>query len=256
MGLASMWPHCMGLYLQWLERHLQYHSQVNPNRLLLLIPKMLECNILATSETSYIDWSFWFQTLEWQLTKQLGSHVQSIHLLSHPESWSVLSLAHFSYFEQGVLDIYNCPMVAISNSQFSHNIPAAIFKSVPFRGHSPALSIGRLEQYTLCPGSSYCWRGRERVAGGGREDVGMGVIYAPLWQAIEQRGKSLRIQDSVPLATPTCRICMHITGIAEPCPHYVMTVSIFFLVCDGGIGPDLCLQVISTSGLRVNPDSS
>ena len=72
------------------------------------------------------------------------------YLLFH--SWFIFSLAHFSSFDQGVLDIYNCPTVAVSNSQFSHNVPAAIFKPVPFRGHSPALSIGRLVPCLLYPG--------------------------------------------------------------------------------------------------------
>lgn len=54
-----------------------------------------------------------------------------------------LSLFSSRYFDQGAIDIYNCPMVAISNSQFSHNRATTIVKPYRFQGQSAALSIGR-----------------------------------------------------------------------------------------------------------------
>ena len=44
---------------------------------------------------------------------------------------------------QGAVDIYNCPTVLVSASNFSHNAIDGITKSQAYRGHSAGLSISK-----------------------------------------------------------------------------------------------------------------
>lgn len=121
-------------------------------------------------------------------------------------------LFSYRYFDQGAIDIYNCPMVAITNSQFSHNRATTIVKPYRFQGQSAALSIGRWKKCSLA------------------------VLCVGAWSRLEE---TLRVRVS---GNSTEVSYLHVcTCSLPPTPRQSWSWSVFHLVSSCGEGAMSCL---------------